>query len=78
MSWIRRISRRSKMYLVRVPEEYVGVFKALKGQRVSVKVGGYTFKGRVVVLSDGVYVSLPREAEPLWERRKPLEVVVTV
>lgn len=64
------------MYLVRVPEDYESLFKAMVGRRVRVRIGGYTFRGRVVELSGYLYVSLPREAEVLWEKRKPFEVEV--
>ena len=76
VSWIRKVSRRSRMYLVRVPEEYEGLFRAMVGRRVRIRVGGYVFRGRVVIVGGYLYVSLPREAELLWERRKPYEVEV--
>jgi len=76
VSWIRKVTRRAGMYLVRVPEDYEGLFRAMRGHKVRARVGGYTFKGRVVEVGGYIYVSLPREAEVLWVKRKPFEVEV--
>lgn len=59
VTWIRKVSRRSRMYLVRVPDDYKSLFKAMVGRRVRVRIGGYMIRGRIVELSEYLYVSLP-------------------
>ena len=73
ISFIGKVWRKSGKRLVRLPEEYAGLFR--HGQRVEVEIvvgpDRYRFEGVVKRYRSGVYVKLPPQAEALrgeWVR----------
>ncbi len=75
LTFAQRISKRFGMVLVRVPPEYEGVLKGLKGRIVEVEVGGILFRGRIVEYEGRIYVSLPKRAIALREERGPYHII---
>ena len=70
VSFTGKISKRRGQVLVLLPREYRELLAGLRGRRVRVRVGEIEYSGRITVIEDRVYVSLPRSALALRERAR--------
>ena len=67
VTFTSRISKRRGQVLVLLPRAYRDVFRGLRGRRVRVRVGEVEYEGRITVIENRVYVSLPSSALALRE-----------
>ncbi|MEB3862328.1 MAG: DUF1905 domain-containing protein [Desulfurococcales archaeon] len=65
-----RISRRRGQVLVLLPRDYWEVFRGMRGRRVKARIGDVEYNGRITVIEDRVYVSLPYSALALREQAR--------
>ncbi|MCE4627948.1 MAG: hypothetical protein F7C34_02200 [Desulfurococcales archaeon] len=70
LSFTGRISKRRKQVLVLLPREYWHVFAGMRGRRVRVRVGEVEYSGRITIIENRVYVTLPYSALALRERSR--------
>ncbi len=64
---VRRVWRMSGKYLIRLPDEYSGLFRHGQEVEVEITVGvdSYRLKGVIKKYRKGLFVKLPPEAEAL-------------
>ena len=70
VSFTGKISKRRKQVLVLLPRDYWDMFIGLRGKRVRVRIGDIEYRGRITVIENRVYVSLPYSALALREASK--------
>ncbi|BAF34762.1 hypothetical protein APE_0885a [Aeropyrum pernix spindle-shaped virus 1] len=70
VSFTGRISKRRGQVLVLLPRDYWQLFQGLRGKKVRVRVGEVEYTGRITVIEERVYVSLPFSALALRERSR--------